>query len=304
MIKENFFIPQINKEGETKEEEKEKDIGLKEKKDIELEEEYIFSKNKLRDLDRFTKRNKKYLLAYKAIERWKEKNNIKYNPEEVYSRGHNFYHFIGRAPNMDIKKYLSNLLKNIDLINSVGDEFIVSALTKEEKTKSKYIESNKNIRMKIFPKSEHIKWAANRDVQSSRVQNATKDLSKIPISFTKSPSARNIEAIQPNLANIIDNIEDGHNELGIEITNNNFILEYDDNVDESIKKLIDKINVQLLKNRENIKTPTVYHNPITPEKKETTSILKEYFKTENDKTININEKTEFHKKIIRKKLST
>ena len=33
-----------------------------------------------------------------------------------------------------------------------------------------------------------------------------------------------------------------HNELGIELTTDNFRIEYDDNIDYSTKKLIDNIN--------------------------------------------------------------
>ena len=83
---------------------------------------------------------------------------------------------------------------------------------------------------------------------SGSVWDASEKVSKdkkselLGVSFTKAPSLRNINEVSPNLADIIDNLSHAHNELGIELTTNNFRIEYDDNIDYSTKKLIDNIN--------------------------------------------------------------
>ena len=104
------------------------------------------------------------------------------------------------------------------------------------------------IRFKIFPKSEDIKWAANADVYSGSVWDASEKVNKdkkseiIGVSYTKTPALRSVDSVQPNLADIIDKLAHHHNELGIELIGNNFRLEYDENVPYSTKKILDTIN--------------------------------------------------------------
>jgi hypothetical protein len=80
------------------------------------------------------------------------------------------------------------------------------------------------------------------------------------VSFTKAPGLRNINEVSPNLADIIDNLSHSHNELGIELTTNNFRIEYDDNIDYSTKKLIDNINKILDDKYGKLKKPEINTN--------------------------------------------
>ena len=127
--------------------------------------------------------------------------------------------------------------------------FTISAFTKPIDKRLKHIEgTGDRVRFVIYPKSEHIKWAAPTDVHSGSVWDAHKKVSKdkkselLGVSFTKAPALSNINEVSPNLADIIDNLSHVHNELGIELTTNNFRIEYDDNIDYSTKKLIDNVN--------------------------------------------------------------
>lgn len=215
-----------------------------------------FVKNWLEDgnylnenLRSFIEKNKKYEQSREIIEQWKKENNIQYDPEEVYSRGQGFYSSIGAYSNLELDLLLKNLIQHIQDNKKAGGEFTISAFTKPIDKRVKHIEgTGDRVRFVIYPKSEHIKWAAPTDVYSGSVWDAHKKVSKdkkselLGVSFTKAPDLININAVSPNLADIIDNLSHAHNELGIELTTNNFRLEYDDNIDYSTKKLIDNIN--------------------------------------------------------------
>lgn len=218
------------------------------------EEENIpnFVKKYSRDvtkLNEFINKNKEYEQSKEIIEEWKKVNGIKYDPEEVYSRGQGFYSVVGAYSDFDVELMFQNLLAHIQDNKKAGGEFTISAFTKPINKKIGHLEGGGGkIRFKIFPKSEDIKWAANTDVYSGSVWDASEKVSKdirselIGVSYTKSPSVSSINSVQPNLAAIIDNLAHQHNELGIELTGNNFRLEYDDNVPYSTKKLINNIN--------------------------------------------------------------
>lgn len=197
----------------------------------------------------FIEKNKEYEQSKEIIEQWKKENNIQYDPEEVYSRGQGFYSSIGAYSNLEIDLLLKNLIQHIQDNKKAGGEFTISAFTKPIDKRLKHIEgTGDRVRFVIYPKSEHIKWAAPTDVYSGSVWDAHEKVSKdkkselLGVSFTKAPALRNINEVSPNLADIIDNLSHAHNELGIELTTNNFRIEYDDNIDYSTKKLIDNIN--------------------------------------------------------------
>ena len=200
-------------------------------------------------LEGFIERNKEYEQSKEIIEQWKKENNIQYDPEEVYSRGQGFYSSIGAYSNLELGLLLKNLIQHIEDNKKAGGEFTISAFTKPIDKRLKHIEgTGDRVRFVIYPQSEHIKWAAPTDVYSGSVWDAHEKVSKdkkselLGVSFTKAPALRNINEISPNLADIIDNLSHAHNELGIELTTNNFRIEYDDNIDYSTKKLIDNIN--------------------------------------------------------------
>lgn len=200
-------------------------------------------------INAFIEKNKEFEQSKEIIEQWKKENNIQYDPEEIYSRGQGFYSSIGAYSNLELDLLLKNLIQHIEDNKKAGGEFTISAFTKPIDKRLKHIEgTGDRVRFVIYPKSNHIKWAAPTDVYSGSVWDANTKISKdkkselLGVSYTKSPSLDNINKVSPNLADIIDNLSHAHNELGIELTTNNFRIEYDDNIDYSTKKLIDNVN--------------------------------------------------------------
>jgi len=201
------------------------------------------------NLNSFIEKNKEYEQSKEIIEEWKKVNDIKYDPEEVYSRGQGFYSVVGAYSDFDVNLMLQNLLQHLEDNKKAGGEFTISAFTKPVDRQIGHLEGGGGkIKFKIFPKSEDIKWAANTDVYSGSVWDASEKVNKdkkseiIGVSYTKAPSLKNINAVQPNLASIIDELNHHHNELGITLTGDNFRLEYDDNVPYQTKALINSIN--------------------------------------------------------------
>jgi hypothetical protein len=197
----------------------------------------------------FIQRNKEYEQAKKVIEEWKEVNDIVYNPEEVYSRGQEFASVVGAYSDFDVNLMMQNLLQHIEDNKKAGGEFTISAFTKPIDKNIGHLEGGGGkIKFKIYPQPKDIKWAANTDVFSGSVWDASEKINKdkkselLGISYSKYPSIRNVNKIQSNLASIIDDRIYHHNELGITLTENNFRLEYDDSVPYSTKKIINSIN--------------------------------------------------------------
>ena len=199
-------------------------------------------------IEEFIKKNKEYEQSKEIIEEWKKVNNIVYNPEEVYSRGQGFYSSIGAYSTVELDLLLQNLLHHIEDNKKAGGEFTISAFTKPIDKRINHLEKESSVKFVIYPKSEHIKWAAPTDVFSGSVWDAHEKVTKdkkselLGVSFTKAPSLQNINQISPNLADVIDNLSHHHNELGIELTTNNFRLEVDENVPYDVKKLVRNIN--------------------------------------------------------------
>jgi predicted kinase len=134
--------------------------------------------------------------------------------------------------------------------------FTISAFTKPIDKRLKHIEgTGDRVRFVIYPKSEHIKWAAPTDVFSGSVWDANTKVSTdkkselLGVSYTKSPSLNNVNKISPNLSEIIDSLEHTHNELAIELTEDNFEIEYDENIDYSTKQIINSVNKILQQKR-------------------------------------------------------
>lgn len=197
----------------------------------------------------FIKRNKEFEQSKEIIDSWKKENNIIYNPEEIYSRGQEFVSVIGAYSLFDVDLMMQNLLQHIEDNEKAGGKFSISAFTRPTDRKLTHIESNGGkIKIKIYPKSEDILWAANRDVYSGSVWDAGDKVNKdktselLGVSHTKYPSLNSVESVQPNLTSIIDNLAHGHNELGITLTGNNFRLEYDEDIPYKTKKIIDGVN--------------------------------------------------------------
>lgn len=200
-------------------------------------------------IEDFIEKNKEYEQSKEIIDEWKRVNNIQYNSEEIYSRGQEFVSVVGAYSNFDVNLMMQNLLSHIEDNEKAGGKFAISAFTKPVDKSIGHLEGGGGkIKFKIYPKSEDILWAANTDVYSGSVWDASEKVSKgkqselLGVSYSKYPSLRNINAVQPNLANIVDNLAHHHNELGITLTGNNFRLEYDEDIPYTTKKIIDSVN--------------------------------------------------------------
>ena len=197
----------------------------------------------------FIQKNKEYEQSKEIIEEWKKINNIVYNPEEVYSRGQEFVSVVGAYSSFDVNLMMQNLLTHIEDNKKAGGKFAISAYTKPTDKQIGHLEGGGGkIKFKLYPQSNDILWAANTDVYSGSVWDASEKVNKdkkselLGVSYTKYPSLSNVNAVQPNLAAIVDDLAHHHNELGIVLTGNNFRLEYDENIPYSTKKIIDSIN--------------------------------------------------------------
>jgi len=197
----------------------------------------------------FIEKNKEYEQSKEIIEEWKKVNNIQYNPEEIYSRGQEFSSVVGAYSSFDVNLMMQNLLSHIEDNEKAGGKFAISAYTKPIDKQIGHLEGGGGkIKFKIYPQSNDILWAANTDVYSGSVWDASEKVNKdkkselLGVSYTKYPSLSNVNTVQPNLANIVDNLNHHHNELGIVLTGNNFRLEYDEDIPYTTKKIIDGIN--------------------------------------------------------------
>jgi hypothetical protein len=216
---------------------------------VELSE---YDQKKINPFKEFIEKNKEYEQSKEIIEEWKKVNNIQYNPEEIYSRGQEFVSVVGAYSNFDVDLMMQNLLQHIEDNKKAGGKFAISAFTKPiDKTIGHLEGRGGKIKFKIYPQSKDILWASNIDVYSGSTTingiSASKAVSNklselVGVSFLKYPSLNNINAVQPNLASVVDNLAHHHNELGIALTGNNFRLEYDEDIPYQTKKIIDNIN--------------------------------------------------------------
>ena len=197
----------------------------------------------------FIEKNKEYEQSKEIIEEWKKVNNIQYNPEEIYSRGQEFSSVVGAYSDFDVNLMMQNLLSHIEDNEKAGGKFAISAYTKPIDRQIGHLEGGGGkIKFKLYPQSNDILWAANTDVYSGSVWDASEKVNKdkeselLGVSYTKYPSLSNVNTVQPNLATIVDDLAHHHNELGITLTGNNFRLEYDEDIPYSTKKIINSIN--------------------------------------------------------------
>jgi hypothetical protein len=213
---------------------------------VELSE---YEQERINPFKEFINKNKEYEQSKEIIEEWKKVNNIKYNPEEIYSRGQEFSSVVGAYSDFDVNLMMQNLLQHIEDNEKAGGKFAISAYTKPIDKQIGHLEGGGGkIKFKLYPQSEDILWAANTDVYSGSVWDASEKVNKdkkselLGVSYTKYPSLQNVNTVQPNLASIVDDLAHHHNELGIVLTGNNFRLEYDDNIPYQTKKIINGIN--------------------------------------------------------------
>jgi hypothetical protein len=247
----------------------------------------------------FIEKNKEYEQSKEIIEEWKKVNNIQYNPEEIYSRGQEFSSVVGAYSSFDVNLMMQNLLQHIEDNKKAGGSFAISAYTKPVDKQIGHLEGGGGkIKFKLYPQSNDILWAANTDVYSGSVWDASEKVNKdkkselLGVSYTKYPSLQNVNTIQPNLASIVDNLAHHHNELGISLNGTNFRLEYDEDIPYQTKKIIDSINSildqkygKLVKpeiKEKNIKEDITYDLMLLDEDGYPKATLKKGFKTLED----------------------
>jgi len=204
----------------------------------------------------FIEKNKEYEQSKEIIEEWKRVNNIQYNPEEIYSRGQEFSSVVGAYSNFDVNLMMQNLLSHIEDNEKAGGKFAISAYTKPIDKQIGHLEGGGGkIKFKLYPQSNDILWAANTDVYSGSVWDASEKVNKdkkselLGVSYTKYPSLSNVTTVQPNLASIVDDLSHHHNELAISLNFSNFELEADDDVPYQTKKIIENVNKILQQKR-------------------------------------------------------
>jgi hypothetical protein len=214
-----------------------------------LDKERYVNTIKQKGIYSFIEKNKEYEQSKEIIEEWKKVNNIQYNPEEIYSRGQEFSSVVGAYSSFDVNLMMQNLLAHIEDNEKAGGKFAISAYTKPVDKQIGHLEGGGGkIKFKLYPQSNDILWAANTDVYSGSVWDASEKVNKdkkselLGVSYTKYPSLSNVNTVQPNLASIVDDLNHHHNELGITLTGNNFRLEYDEDIPYTTKKIIDGIN--------------------------------------------------------------
>lgn len=213
--------------------------------------------NNLIGIKSFIEKNKEYEQSREIIEQWKKENNIQYDPEEVYSRGQEFYHIHNAYSrnNVDTELWIQNLLETIQDKAKIGAKVEMSFATAPKGEVGKGLQhKNKKTRQTVYitayPKSEDIEFVSQIDNYTSSFTDLTVDMIKsftnqknerVGIALTKSVPLRNLHTIQPNLATTIDNVAH-HNEIVLGLTPYNFRINYEENVPYHLKNLIDKFN--------------------------------------------------------------
>lgn len=205
----------------------------------------------------FIQKDKEYAQTREIIEEYKKENNIQYDPEEVYSRGQEFYHIHNAYSrnHVDTELWIQNLLETIQDKAKIGAKVEMSFATAPKGEVGKGLqhhnkETKQTVYITSYPKSEDIEFVSQIDNHTSSFTDLTVDMIKVftnqknervGIALTKSVPLSNLHTIQPNLATTIDDVAH-HNEIVIGLTPYNFRISYEENVPYETKKLIDNFN--------------------------------------------------------------
>lgn len=205
----------------------------------------------------FMAKNEEYAVSRVAIEKWKKDFDIVYDPREAHLRGEEFYSVLGAYAHFDTNLMLQNMLSIIENNEKAGQELLFSTFTKKPNERNAILEGldkkdHDKVRVRLNPRSEDIKWAANEDAYSGSVKDSPEyflpDLSynkeRAGVAYEKYPAHNNYSLITPSITESI-NTRGRYNELAVAATGNNFRLEYDKNVPQRTKNLIDNINKAL-----------------------------------------------------------
>jgi hypothetical protein len=208
---------------------------------------------------KFIDDNYKHERVREAIEKWKEKNNIVYDPNEAYIRGKEFVHVHNLFGGADSEVWLQNLLNNLGDARAAKGKMELSFLTSDPgELPSSILDHNdptKLVKLVAYPKPKDIAFGASYDIYTSTFGKKSDmkyfvDLSRstsreqIAATYTKSIPLKMVDGIVPTVADAIEN-EKNYNEFAIDISSGNFRLEYGDNVKPSVKKLVNLVNSKL-----------------------------------------------------------
>ena len=231
----------------------------------------------IRMLEKYYSKEEQFATSKMIIDKWKSNYRIKYNPQEAYDRGYGFYHYIGTGMSgngVDALPVLQNIIRFLDLQESIGGEYSLSCLNKlaslpimpQGANPSHHFKSG--IRIAIYPNSEDIIFAANDDVYSGAAGYEASSASpafmmyrdtplkvrgRIGISLLTYPESHSFSAVKNSILEAIigpDGMGDineqkgmhGYNEVGIKLKKGRFKIEYDESVSPEVKKMIDYIN--------------------------------------------------------------
>ncbi len=205
----------------------------------------------------FIEKNKEYEQSREIIEQWKKENNIVYDPEEVYSRGQEFYHIHNAYSRntVDTELWIQNLLETIQDKAKIGAKVEMSFATAPKGEVGKGLAHNnkttkQTVYITAYPDSKDIEFVSQIDNHTSSFTDLTaytikaftnQKNERVGIALTKSVPLYNLNTIQPNLATTIDNVAH-HNEIVIGLTPYNFRINYEENVPYHLKRLIDNVN--------------------------------------------------------------
>ena len=207
---------------------------------------------------KYHKNNRYYVESKKRIDSIKRyyPTFFNYDIDDFYSRGGVIEHIIQAYQNDEIilEESLDNLLMNIKDHESLGSEFMLSAVAYTNDRPSALLSKRNrqgNVRVRIH--SGSIKWATNVDARSGSVFNAKSLLGTTNVSYLKYP---HIDAIE-NVVNTLDRVmynntveKDNIGEVGVAVTIDDIELVYNEKLTpKHIRNKVDKINKELEKLR-------------------------------------------------------
>lgn len=205
----------------------------------------------------FVARNANYEASIIAIEHWKKREGIKYDPDIIHENGRGFFHSFGAYNPYDIKQSAIELLEHIKDLDGIGGQFIVSTFTDspENATKTSLI-AKSPVYLQVYPEPEDIKWASSVDVYSGSTWNSSSyfsnvDRDNIGTSYSKAPSIFKIHSDPSIIASSLEELlytpksEVASNEQGIRLRMGNFEFKASPMASDKEVKLVNELNRQL-----------------------------------------------------------
>jgi len=236
-------------------------------KEIPFDEfEKIFDFNKFDkgiDPKGFIKQDMEYGKMDAILQKIIKEEGITYNPQEAYDLGKEFIHAIGgNYTNYDAKSVLSKLLESINEHKALGSEFRVSTTTYFPKgNKNRSIEKFDNgVRLIIRPKTKDIKYAYQYDSYTGSTRVGEHFNYEYGVSETKVNHPYRHDALVGSVDEAIRKSKDAYPEYVIELKDNNWRIEYDDNVHPDIKQSADDINKLLDERYGSLEQPNIRKN--------------------------------------------